>query len=56
MTNLQVIHNGSKENAFQVNATMPSDEVAGYSSNIYALTMNKHDNSPKKPFVCPFEG
>lgn len=51
VTRPQVIDLGSKDNSFKVIATMRLEEGAGRGSNIYALTINEYDKSPKKPFV-----
>lgn len=47
----QVIDSGSKDNAFKVVTTMRIEQGAGAGSNIYALTINEYDKSPKKPFI-----
>ena len=50
-TKPQVIDSGSKDNAFKVVTTMRIEQGAGVGSNIYALTINEYDKSPKKPFI-----
>jgi hypothetical protein len=50
-TKPQIIDSGSKDNSFKVITTMRLQEGAGAGSQIYALTINEYDNSPKKPFV-----
>jgi plasmid maintenance system killer protein len=50
-TKPQVIDSGSKDNAFKVVTTMRIEQGAGAGSNIYALTINEYDKSPKKPFI-----
>jgi hypothetical protein len=50
-TKPQVIDTGSKDNAFKVVTTMRIEQGAGAGSNIYALTINEYDKSPKKPFI-----
>jgi hypothetical protein len=50
-TKPQVIDSGSKENAFKVVTTMRIEQGAGAGSNIFALTINEYDKSPRKPFV-----
>ena len=50
-TKPQIIDYGSKENAFKVVTTMRTEQGTGFGSNIYALTINEYDKSPKKPFV-----
>ncbi len=51
VTKPQVIDSGSKDNAFKVVTTMRIEQGAGAGSNIYALTINEYDKSPKKPFI-----
>ena len=50
-TKPQIIDSGSKENAFKVVTTMRIEQGAGAGSNIYALTINEYDKSPRKPFI-----
>lgn len=46
-----VIDHGSTENSYKVVSTMRRDEGAGLGSNIYALTINEFEQSPKKSFI-----
>ena len=47
----QVIDSGSKENSFKVIASLKVTEGAGAGSNMYALTIDEHQDGKIKPFV-----
>jgi hypothetical protein len=46
-----VIDIGSKDNSYKVVTTMRLEEGAGFSSHIYALTINEYVDSSQKRFV-----
>jgi hypothetical protein len=50
MTKPVVVDSGSKDDSFKVVTTMRRDQGIGAGSNIYALVVNEHVDSPKKPF------
>tara|TARA_B110000971_G_scaffold113740_1_gene116685 strand:- start:2657 stop:2884 length:228 start_codon:yes stop_codon:yes gene_type:complete len=51
ITKPQVIDSVSKDNSFKVVTSLRLGEGGGVGSNIYTLTINEFDKSPKKPFV-----
>lgn len=46
-----VIDHGSTEHSYKVVTTMRREEGVGLGSNIYALTINEFEQSPKKSFI-----
>lgn len=51
VTSPEVIDRGSSDNAFKVLGSLRLDQGAGAGSNVYLLTINEYDSSPRKPFL-----